>query len=86
MFVDFFYPDDGADTLLWIVGLYKTRTAPHPRRRHSPTIKVFKQSNTVEVLVCAVAVAGFVMCNLHNIYKLEEWCEVVALYLYDLLL
>jgi hypothetical protein len=31
----FFYPEDGGDTFFRNVGFYKTRTAAHPRRRHS---------------------------------------------------
>jgi hypothetical protein len=32
---NFFYPDDGGDTLLRNVGSHKNYMAPHPRRRHS---------------------------------------------------
>jgi hypothetical protein len=33
----FFYPEDGGDTFLRNVGSHKIYTAPHPRRRHSPS-------------------------------------------------
>jgi hypothetical protein len=32
---DFFYPEDGGDTLLRNVGSHKIYTASHPRRSHS---------------------------------------------------
>jgi hypothetical protein len=39
--VDFFYPEDGGDTLLRNVGFHKIHTAPHPRRRHSSLCELF---------------------------------------------
>jgi hypothetical protein len=38
--MDFFYPEDGSDTLLWNVGLHNIYTTPQPKRRHSSKIKL----------------------------------------------
>jgi hypothetical protein len=36
--MDFFYPEDGCDTILTNVGSHKIYIVPHPIRRHSSII------------------------------------------------